>query len=130
MRTFVALLLLVGTAHAQSIKGIVTNGKTAEAGVWGTPRPPDRRPKFPRSWAPAECARPLRHFTRGMGAAHRLRAGDVVHGQRYLAHGHGPDAEAVRRLDRPRRPWRAAGRAAAAAARGGAQCGDHAVGLE
>src|SRR5260221_2296596 len=34
MRTFVALLLIVGTAHAQSIKGIVTNGKTAEAGVW------------------------------------------------------------------------------------------------
>jgi len=35
MRAFVALLLIFGTAHAQNaIKGIVTNGKTAEAGVW------------------------------------------------------------------------------------------------
>src|SRR4051812_11399837 len=35
MRGFlVVLVLLTGSASAQSIKGIVTNGKTAEAGVW------------------------------------------------------------------------------------------------
>ena len=64
-----------------------------------------------------------------LGAPHPVRPGDEQHGDRDRPHRHAACAQAVRRLDRPHRRGRTAGREAAAPAGPGAQRRHHAVGL-
>ena len=72
----------------------------------------------------------LRHEAGGcLGAAHPVRPGDEQHGDLDRPHRHAARDQALRRLDRPRRGRRTAGREAAAAAGPGAQRRHHAVGF-
>src|SRR2546426_4198521 len=57
--SFALALFLAIPANAQSIRGIVTNGKTAEAGVWVIAETEDLPTKFAKVVAPDERGRSL-----------------------------------------------------------------------